>query len=128
MLILTNNPLVNTKASIERQHLLAYHPVTYLQVLLLARDFVHQGHRLLTHPLSGSVKPNETLYKSIGISESPRDGLCFDSLRLIEDAIAAFKRFAPRDREITPQMDSDFQLVDWTLLQSAFSSALTHPL
>lgn len=119
MLILTNNPLVNTKASIERQHLLAYHPVTYLQVLLLARDFVHQGHRLLTHPLSGSVKPNETPYKSIALSDAPEKALCTDSLMLIEHSIAVCQHLAANPRPVTDGMLKDFQLVDYTLILSA---------
>lgn len=123
MLILTNNPLAASKLADNQKHMLAFHPVTLRQVLLLARDMVHQGHRLLTHPLSGSVKPNETLYKSIGLSVQSADSLCFDSLRMAEEAIQAFDRFTPRQREITAQMDGDFQLVDWTLLHSALTSA-----
>ena len=124
MLILTNNPLVNTKASIERQHLLAYHPVTYLQVLLLARDYVHQGHRLLTHPLSGSVKPNETPYKSIGITEKPGASLCLDSLMIIEQAIGICRQLPVLNLPISQQMHQDFRLVDLTLISSALENGV----
>ena len=122
MLVVSNNPLVQSHLIREPQHTVAYAPVSFRDLLILVRDKVHQGHVLLTHPLSGSVKPNETLYKSIGMTQQPQAGLCVDSLLLIEEAILAHDRFPPRTREVMPQMDADFQLVDWTLLQSALSS------
>ena len=42
---------------------------SYLDVLLAARDYIHRGYFLLTHPLAGSVKPNQTPFKSIILSE-----------------------------------------------------------
>ncbi len=55
------------------------------------RDKVHEGHELATHPLSGSVKPNETPYKTIMISEK-KGVLDFNSLKIIEDSIATAKK------------------------------------
>lgn len=124
MLILTNNPLVQAKLS-DRQHVVNYYPVSFRELLVLVRDRVHLGYQLYTHPLSGSVKPNETKYKSVGLGDKPKISVCRDSLMLIEEAIMAFDRFSPRGTVITPQMDADFQLVDWTLIQSALSSAYT---
>ncbi|MGI6724680.1 MAG: GrdX family protein [Christensenellales bacterium] len=126
MLVVSNNPLVQSHLMRLQKHAVAYAPVSFRELLILVRDKVHQGHVLLTHPLSGSVKPNETLYKSIGITQRPQASLCVDSLLLIEEAIMAHDRFSPREREITPQMDADFQLVDWTLLQSALLSDFAH--
>lgn len=123
MLVLTNNPLVAERLAQDRQHTASYHPEGYREVLVRARDLVHQGHRVLTHPLSGSVKPNETPYKSLGLSKNAGEGICMDSLLLMENAILAFGRFSKREREITQDMDADFQLVDWTLLSSALSAS-----
>lgn len=123
MLILTNNPLVQQKLSMQQQHAVQFCPVKYQALLVLVRDQVHQGHRLLTHPLSGSVKPNETPYKSVAISNNSQSAYCVNSLMMIEDALLACDRFAPRDMAITPQMDADFQLVDWTLLASALEGS-----
>lgn len=122
MLILTNNPLVQSRID-DHQHRVDFHPVSFRDLLVMARDMVHIGHALLTHPLSGSVKPNETLYKSIGLEDKPHQSLHVDSLLLMEEAILAFDRFTPRERVITPEVDADFQLVDWTLLQSALLSS-----
>lgn len=120
MLVVSNNPLV--KKTLEARELCA---VEYLPVGLMAfyeniRDRVHLGYRLLTHPLSGSVKPNETPYKSVGISDRPGEGLCLDSLALIEAAIAACRKFPVRHPNMSREMDADFQTVDLTLILSVF--------
>ncbi|AMP21421.1 hypothetical protein AZF37_06585 [endosymbiont 'TC1' of Trimyema compressum] len=61
-------------------------------VLNRVRDFVHEGHALISHPLTGSVKPHETEYKSIilDISTGPVN---FNSLKLIENAIGTAAKF-----------------------------------
>ena len=55
-LLITNNPMVNIKQfdAVEKIFL---ENEGYLGVLHFVRDKIHQGHTLLTHPLSGSVKP-----------------------------------------------------------------------
>jgi hypothetical protein len=123
MLIITNNPMAQAHLLRDGAHEVSFHAVSLRELLVVVRDRVHLGHRLLTHPLSGSVKPNETCYKSIAITPVPEAGVCVDSLLLIEDAIAACDKFAPRDRQPDAQMLKDFQLVDWTLMQSALTSA-----
>ena len=65
---------------------------SYRDVLIAVRDKIHKGHRLLSHPLSGSVKPNETPYKSVIISRNSA-GMDLDSLKIIEDSIAAYDKF-----------------------------------
>ena len=62
-LIITNNTLVKEKLG-ENYHV-EYEDLSYEDTLRKVRDRVYLGHKLLTHPLSGSVKPNETPYKSV---------------------------------------------------------------
>ena len=66
-MILTNNPLVLEK--LKDTHNVIYKDISYEELLKEVRDRIHEGHLLLSHPLSGSVKPNETPYKSVMISE-----------------------------------------------------------
>lgn len=66
-LIITNNPVVFKKIS--DRYPVIYKDVSYGDILKEVRDRVHMGCRLLSHPLSGSVKPNETPYKSIMVEE-----------------------------------------------------------
>ena len=89
------------------------------------RDRIHAGHLLLSHPLSGSVKPNETPYKSVMISRKAGK-LDERSLSIIEGAIRSCAKFefkSEKYREFMPETFKDFQLIYWTLLQSAISSA-----
>lgn len=121
MLIITNNSKV--REYYERSYPIRYIDGSYRDVLICARDFIHKGHRLLTHPLSGSVKPGETPYKSLVITEAA-GSLDFPSLELIEQAIAVFEKFVTSCRhrepaEYTESILEDFSEVDFTLLQSA---------
>ena len=120
--IVTNNPLV--VKNLENSREIIYKDVSYEEILRDTRDRIHEGHVLLTHPLSGSVKPNETPYKSILISRQRRD-VDADSLKLIENAIQACRKFMMKADKYKPEVYQDFQLIDWTLLESAMASADT---
>ncbi len=93
-------------------------PTTYLPVLLHIRDLVHAGYKLLTHPLSGSIKPNETPYKSVIMEE----GKALDeySLSLIEGAIATMQKFQNIEKTPNwlPRVLDDFKVVDLSLMEN----------
>ena len=91
--IVTNNPLV-------RQCLPERYEVMY------------------THPLSGSVKPKETPYKTIAVSRKAR-GMDAMEAALISSAIETYDKFTPHRRELTEKILKDFQLVDYTLICGA---------
>jgi len=113
-LILTNNPLV--MACLKDRYQFDYRPdATYREILILARDMVYMGHTLYTHPLSGSVKPNETPYKSVVVSKVPHKFEA-DQAEIIANAVVAFDKFKPLNRVLTEKILQDFQLVDYTLL------------
>lgn len=119
--IITNNPLVLKK--LDKAHDIIFHEVSYEEILREVRDRIHEGHRLLSHPLSGSVKPNETPYKSILITKGKEMKLDLRSLELIENAILACGKFHFRADIYTPETYEDFQLIDWTLLESGLEAA-----
>ncbi len=119
MRVLTNNPLVRQKLANQSACTVEYCAGTLSDVLIRARDQIHLGYRLYTHPLSGSVKPNETPYKSIGLSDAPEHAVCTDSLLLMEHSLAVCNHLAAHPRPVTPGMLKDFQLVDLTLILSA---------
>lgn len=117
-LLVTNNEMVNEKFKdiLEVSFLQGY---DYLQVLEWVRDRVHEGHKLLTHPLSGSIKPNETPYKSIMISKDVFE-LDTDGLFIIEEAIGAAKKFVsikptPNWKE---RVLDDFRVIDLSLMEN----------
>lgn len=119
-IIVTNNPMVYEKYEKRRQ--LLYIETSYEGLLCQVRNRVHGGHALLSHPLSGSVKPNETPYKSIMISAKP-GRVSQDSLRMIEAAIEACKKFAFRTETYDEAVHRDFQWVDLNLIESGMESA-----
>lgn len=88
----------------------------YTDVLIAVRDLIHQGHVLLTHPLSGSVKPFETPYKSVVVSATAKGSVDADSLLLISDALAMAEKFR-RERHFNEQLLCDFRLIDRDLIE-----------
>ena len=117
-IIVTNNKYVydKYKDSMEVEY---KEDFTYLQVLEYVRDKIHQGHKLLTHPLSGSVKPNETPYKTVMISKNKGD-LDNSGLIIIEEAIATVKKFL--SNKPTPDWPEiildDFRVIDLSLIEN----------
>lgn len=91
--------------------------LSYLDVLNLVRDKIHLGHRLLTHPLSGSVKPNETPYKSIIISSETGE-LDEKGLNIIEESILVAKKFSNNKKtpNWTRRVLDDFKTIDLSLI------------
>lgn len=118
--VLTNNPLVLDMLK-DKQKVI-YKEISYEDVLREARDRVYGGYRLLSHPLSGSVKPNETPYKSIMIGNR-KEEVDAQSVRIIESAIESCRKFMFKSDKYKPEVYKDFQLIDWTLLESAMASA-----
>ena len=118
--VLTNNPLVRDTLKDKKE--VIYKEISYEDVLREARDRVYRGYRLLSHPLSGSVKPNETPYKSIMIGNR-KEEIDAQSVRIIESAIESCRKFVFKSAKYKPEVYKDFQLIDWTLLESAMASA-----
>jgi len=100
------------------EYQLDFEDISYRDVLVKVRDLVYSGHRMYTHPLSGSVKPKETPYKSIVVSRRPL-GMEIDEALLISNAIEVYDKFTPKKRELTERILKDFQLIDYTLLFGA---------
>lgn len=119
VLIVTNNPAVVEKYKDEE----VVSADTAKQVLTKVRDMIHIGHQLLSHPLAGSIKPNETPYRSVLVSRET-DELDFGSLSKIESAIQKYDQFY--NNQPTPEWPEkilkDFQLVDLTLITSGYKS------
>ncbi|HOI80774.1 MAG: GrdX family protein [Thermovirgaceae bacterium] len=61
-------------------------------VLTLARDRLHAGWQLLTHPLYGNVQPSQQPFRSIlvGLSEGS-NSVDHDSLSILERAIGLYR-------------------------------------
>lgn len=118
--IITNNPMV--KERLGEQYNVEFEDLSYEGTLRKVRDLVHQGYQLLSHPLSGSVKPNETPYKSIMVSCKQGD-VDAASVGIIQNAIMSCGKFQFKSDKYKPEVYEDFQVIDFTLISSAIPSA-----
>ncbi len=118
--IITNNPSVweNYKESMNVEFVEG----KYMDVLISVRNKIHLGYKLITHPLMGSVKPNETPYRSIIIEAG--SGTDMQSVTVIESSIQACEKFLNNKPlpDWNEKVLKDFQFVDIRLIESALSS------
>ncbi len=121
-ILITNNALVRDEYQ-DNMEVVYLDSLDFLEVLTTVRDKVHVGHRLLTHPLTGSVKPNETPFKSIIISEEIGT-MDFDSLEMIEQAILTAKKFLDQKKikDWPERILKDFRTIDYSLITSGIES------
>ena len=112
--IITNNPAVAGAYP----ELTKFYQVGVLDIYTIARDMVHVGKKILSHPLSGSIKPWETCYKSIMMSRSIGK-LDFVSLDYIENAIGMMNGRSTCFRVYTSEILEDFSVIDLDLIKSA---------
>lgn len=118
MMIITNNPLVAKELKNKN---VIFKESSYIEILKDCRNLIHSGYELLSHPLYGSVKPNETPYRSIIIKEGKI--LDMNSLSLIEEAISTASKFQINKK--TPKWNQkildDFQVIDFDILSNTMA-------
>ena len=91
------------------------------EVFTAVRDAVHLGAVLISHPLAGSLKPNETPYKSIVLS-TRKGSVDMASLLTIEDAAATLRKLPVKNRQYSQRILEDFSVIDLDLMQSAMQA------
>ena len=99
----------------------------YMDVLLAVRDYIQKGWRLETHPMTGSLKPNQTPYKSIMVSDLPREQQEFYSQEMtIENSILSCRKFLEikQTPNWTEEIRKDFMIVDLSLIEGAIQKVL----
>lgn len=115
MLIITNNPMVQENVTDKEVVML---DTDYIGTLKECRDLVHKGYELLSHPLYGSVKPNETPYRTVIIKKGK--SLDTNSLNLIEEAIETAEKF--KNNKLTPMWTEkvldDFRVIDFDIMRN----------
>lgn len=124
--ILTNNSLAAEEFG--KTHDVRMVDGKLIDVLITARDLISQGAVLLNHPLYGSVKPNETPFRSLLLQQGksgPGEIPAADpeSVRLIGNAVSAFEKFTGKKEVTDPRLLDDFRVVDLSLLRSAVEAA-----
>lgn len=100
---------------------ISFQEIEYDQVLALVRELiVNKKMILVTHPLSGSIKPNETKYKSIILEESKQREIDLASLEMIESAQAVYEKFNAINHRPnwSEKILKDFAWIDFYIIQS----------
>lgn len=84
------------------------------------RQIIEKHVCLLSHPLSGSIKPNETYYKTIFAAETTSQYIDIESLEYIESAIAVYEKFIKNKQRPNWSLAvlKDFAFVDFYIAQS----------
>ncbi len=117
-IIATNNPLVSKKY---RSYRVENIEGSVLDLLIRARDYIHLGHQLLTHPLSGSLKPGRVPFKTV-ILALDRDGLDHASLHYIESGIETYRKtVSPEPSFWNEAILEEYALVDLSHLEAALA-------
>jgi hypothetical protein len=119
MIVVTNNPM--TKKELEASYKLEYVEGNVVEVFKKVRDYIHLNHRLLTHPLVSSIKPNEIPYRTVIISRDRDNNIDMESLSLIENSLSITDRFFkdfgfPNWSE---KILEDLQLIDFDIIHNA---------
>lgn len=121
--IVTNNSKVYDKYK-DVYQVVYLEDLSYTDVLYRTRDFVHLGYKLLTHPMAGSLKPNQTPYKTVIIEKS--DKTDYESLKLIENSLEAALKFLRFKK--TPKWNekilNDFKTVDLSFIENVVKNPM----
>ena len=122
--LVTNNPDVRDKYA---DKMTVVFVEGYENVLIKVRDLVYDRHILLTHPQASSLKPNQTPYKSIMVSDLPREQEEFYSQEMtIENSILSCRKFLEikQTPNWTEEIRKDFMIVDLSLIEGAIQKVL----
>ena len=127
--LVTNNDLVKEKYENGDNNIkvVMVESANCILVLNKARDLMHTGLRLETHPMAGSVKPNQNPYKTIIVSNSNNtEEEKLEQLLIIENAIVKSRELI--EKRPIPDWDdkllNDFKFVDLSLIESGLNSAI----
>ena len=120
-ILITNNKLVFDEYK-DKLEIIYDEKFDYVSILEMVRNRIHEGYQLLTHPLSGSIKPNETPYKSILLS-SNKSSLDTTGLMIVEESILTTRKFL-NDKKTpnwTETILDDFRVIDYSLISNVLN-------
>ena len=121
-IIITNNPKILEEISDKNIEISYFEQADFMEISYKARDFIHLGYKLLTHPIVSSIKPYETPYKTIVLAYNNGE-IDLESIELIENSIELLKNFLDKPRrKLTKNIDEDFKLIDYKLISEAIES------
>lgn len=132
--IVTNNPAVYLRFG-HKTCVKFLDGQSQIKVLHIVRDAVHLGAVVETHPIAGSIRPDQTPYCTVLLQlKKPSTGeqsvpLDITSLTVVEESMKLFDKFLTKNDKVThnfnQQILMDFQMIDLDLfLNAAFAMGL----
>jgi hypothetical protein len=121
IIIVTNNPMSLEKFKLN--YIVDFVDGDVMRVFQTVRNYVHLNHRLLTHPLVSSIKPNEVPYRTVVITKARDKCIDLESLDLVENSSAATLKFL-KDFGVPNWNENilrDFQLIDFDIINNAIN-------
>ncbi len=118
LLFVTNNDEIQKRFN-EMLTVIYLEGASYVDVMLEVRDLIHRGYTLVSHPLCGSIKPNQTPYRTVLLSDKSDRTAFYKSCQTIETTLEAAQKFI-RDKA-TPSWSeksrADFRTVDLSFFE-----------
>mgnify|MGYP001354007087 CR=1 FL=1 len=113
---ITNNPIMVDSEF----HNVEFKSVDNLDLFLWIEGEVCKGYRLLTHPLTGSIRPDISPYKSVLLSKNTAE-IDNESIELIHKAIDYTYSLAANHKKPDWRKEEreDFQFVDRSFIRYA---------
>lgn len=116
MIVVTNNPMMKDEADA------LFVDGTFRDVLVKARDMVHEGYELVTHPLFASLGMMWSPFRSVILGEK-RDKATDFEIETVEGSIQTYDQVMEGrnrlGREFTPKLEHDYAWMDRSLYLSA---------
>ena len=110
--LLTNNPMAAERFADSFD--IDFCDMDAIYILKAARDLIHQGHKLYTHPVTSGTAPNGNPFMSIVLSLEAGT-TDFDSVSIIESAIMIYTKLGSA-RELPETAAKDFMLINCEML------------
>ena len=121
VLIITNNPIVKNIANAD----ICFVNGNQRQVLYQVLNKIAGGHNLLSHPLSGSIKPEDNPYRSVVLTSSISE-VDLSTLSMLEYCLKKVESGVTKkiDCHIIHQSDRDLQIMDKEMLDKSLQSLM----
>ena len=115
-MLLTNNPMAAQRFAYTFD--VDYRDLAAPDLLKATRDMVHQGRKLLTHPVTSGTAPNGSPFVSVVLTKEA-GATDFDSASIIESALAVYAKLGNRmpPRQHLPEgVAKDFMLINCEMI------------
>jgi len=128
IVLVTNNPCFQQSIDSSR---LMFMCGTSLDILTIARDEIHFGSELLTHPLYGNLRPNQQPFRSVLLRKPAQKNeknlaaaSYLESISTIEEAVLLYRSYGSQllaPERLPNTARDDYAFVDSELMRESLT-------